>query len=103
MTPEPISREAIAQRHARDEAAEEWIKREVWSAALDQAHEDRGRLLAALDAGEALARTLTENVHWCECWDEYQRPLPQCDRCKALAGWRAIVEGKDDAPKANQS
>ena len=61
------------------------------------------RLLAALEAGEALARTLTENVHWCECWDEYQRPLPQCDRCKALAGWRAIVEGKDDAPKADQS
>jgi hypothetical protein len=46
----------IAARHARDEAADEWIKREVWSAALDSAHADRGYLLAALTATHESAR-----------------------------------------------
>jgi len=76
MTPEPISRE----------------ERETWATRYDT---DRmRRLLAALDAGEALAKA-AENA----C-DEPAEGCP-CLTCEdlrkfwaALAGWRAHVKGQ---------
>jgi len=106
MTPEPISREDINR----------WKAIVAGRHGTGLTHEPVARLLAALEAGEALAEALEGLIGYAgevgSDWQRLQERMPMMGDClvaeteaarAALAGWRAIVEGKDDAPKANQS
>ena len=105
LTPEPISREDINR----------WKAIVAGRHGTGLTHEPVARLLAALEAGEALAQALVSLREQALLLQQRGRFYPKCEHSiylrtetleailQALAGWRAIVEGKDDAPKANQS
>lgn len=91
MTPEPISQ----------------AERERWNLALPTALIDEyearmiGRLLAALEAGETLARELKIAIgliedEYCSHLDDHGADNQRCfvrDEYQALAAWRAFVQG----------
>ena len=93
MTPEPIRREE----------RERWSRIVADRQGTGLIHEHVGRLLAALDAGEALADRIAYAHKWLETvqqkatgyfgLDHELGAHPDCSLCAALAGWRARVKG----------